>query len=208
MQNVIVDIEIYDINGQRVAQKFYEGESISSSAKPYTITWTPPRDGTYSVRAGIFSAGWQSNLSWNDTAGVARTTNAPVVTPPVVTPQPPITQPPVVTPPTPPVTTTPPAGSKVNVWWPSNGSSVTGVQPFKALIDGVDQNSYQLFWQVDGGQLNLMPTVNDGVSHKESLVDLSGWNWQGNGQYTLTFVAKSATGNVIGQQSVKITITH
>ena len=215
VQGSIVDIEVYDATGQRVAQKFYENESLSSTAKDYTITWTPLRDGVYTIKAGVFTSNWQSNLVWSDTAGTTTVAVTPTTPPPVVTPpvtQPPVTQPPATTPPpvTPPTTTptTPPLNSKVNIWWPSNGSTVSGVQPFKALIDGVDQNSYQLFWQVDGGQLNLMPTVNDGVSHKETLVDLTGWNWQSTGRYTLTFVAKSPSGTVLGQQSTTITITR
>jgi hypothetical protein len=50
-------------------------------------------------------------------------------------------------------------------------------------------------------------TTNDSpIAHKEAAVDLSGWNWNSNGQYTVTFVAKSLSGAILTTKSVIITV--
>jgi hypothetical protein len=213
----IVDLEVYNASGSQIAQQFYQNQNISSTSTPYQITWTPPANGQYSLRAGIFSANWQSNIFWNSSvASLSSTTSAPVVTAPT---PPPVVTPPTVNPtptpvptPTPPVTPTQPAptsSSNIDIWWPSNGSAVSGVQPFKALIDGVDQNSYKMYWQVDGGQLNSMSVNNNGGTHQEADVDVSGWNWHGpGGQYVVNFVAENLSGNIIAQRSTTITVNN
>src|SRR4051812_5560739 len=45
------------------------------------------------------------------------------------------------------------AAESVNNWWPVEGAVVTGVQPFKGDVAGHSVDSYQMFWQVDGGGL-------------------------------------------------------
>jgi endoglucanase len=87
----------------------------------------------------------------------------------------------------------------VEVWWPTQEAVIQGVQPFKGLLQGSALSEYSMYWQVDGGQLNLMPDNYQDYPHKEVLVDLSGWNWKGTGPYVLTFVAKDKSGNVVGQ---------
>src|SRR4051812_38450332 len=82
------------------------------------------------------------------------------------------------------------SASSVNIWWPTNGAHVKDVQPFKAMISGMDVNQYTMYWQVDGGQLNLMNNNYTDYQHKEATVDLSGWNWHGSGPYVVNFVAK------------------
>jgi len=187
ISNTLVDLEIYDTNGQKVAQRYYENQNLTSSGSQYQIQWTPPRDGQYVVKTGVFTANWQSNLYWDDNVGVLTAKSAQ--TPPAPTPS-------------------PSPSSQLSIWWPSNGSSVQGVQPFKAALDGADPAQYSMFWKVGDGQLNAMPTSYDGPPHKEADVDLSGWTWQSNGQYVITFVAKNNAGNVIAQKSSTITITH
>lgn len=63
-------------------------------------------------------------------------------------------------------------------------------------------------WQVDNGQLNLMSDNSTGGDHKEAEVDLSGWTWRGAGPYNVNFVAKDLNGNIFGQRSVAITVSH
>ncbi len=225
VSNVIVDLEIYNSAGLQVAQQYLQNQSLSPTPTAYQISWTPTQPGQYTIKAGVFSANWQAGLYWNGTvatvvAAVPPTTTAtppPVPTPmPTPTPTPTPTPVPVPSPtpaPTPTPTPTPvpvPApisGQTVNIWWPSNGAAVTGVQPFKALLDNVGLSSYNMYWQVDGGQLNLMTNNLTDGSHKQSDVDLSSWHWQGpGGQYVINFVAKDLSGNVITQRSVTITI--
>jgi hypothetical protein len=204
LDNALVDIEVYNAQGQQVNQMYYSGQNLGTSATSYTTSFTPTTAGTYTVKVGVFTANWQSNLYWNNS-----TSSFTITTP--VTP---------VTPVTPPTTPTNPASgsgsggsspspttsSTIDIWWPTNGSAVSGVQPFKALIDGVDQSTYMMYWQVDNGSLNAMTTNDSPIAHKEAAVDLSGWNWNSNGQYTVTFVAKSLSGAILTTKSVIITV--
>jgi endoglucanase len=86
----------------------------------------------------------------------------------------------------------------VEVWWPTQDSELSGVQPFKGLLQGTDVNQYTMYWQVDGGNLVKMDTNYQDYPHKEATVDLSGWNWKGTGPYVLNFVAKDSNGQVLG----------
>jgi len=96
------------------------------------------------------------------------------------------------------------ASTTISVWWPAEGARVGGAQPFKALLDGESLDSYRMFWQVDGGQLNLMENNSTDYPHKEALVDLSGWNWKGQGPYTINFVTQDTSGKFISSRSLNI----
>jgi hypothetical protein len=104
--------------------------------------------------------------------------------------------------------TPPPTSGTVNIWWPSNGATVSGVQPFKAVVDGLDISQYSMYWQVDSGTLNLMGNSSADFPHKESLVDVSGWVWRSDNNYTINFVAKNSTGTIIAQKSIVIHVTQ
>ena len=105
--------------------------------------------------------------------------------------------------PTPTPTPTPPADAQVEIWWPTDGATVSGTQPFKAMVSNTQVENYEMFWQVDGGGLNYMRNEYADYPHKESWVDLSGWNWHGSGPYTINFVAKQ-DGRIILQKSISI----
>lgn len=96
--------------------------------------------------------------------------------------------------------------SKVNVWWPVDGATLLGTQPFKAALDNTPLGNYQMFWQVDSGNLNLMDDNQQDSPHKQAMVDLSSWTWRGSGPYRVTFVAKSLTGQVLASKDVNIYI--
>ena len=206
LSNMLVDIEVYNSQGQKVDQQFYENQNLSSSPSSYSYSWTPPSAGNYTIDVGVFTANWQSNPYWDSSAG-SFTAATPAPTPP----------------PaqnngsgntsgnqgTPPSNPTPPANqASMSIWWPAGNVPVSGLQPFKALLNGVSLNSYTMYWQVDNGTLNQMSDASEGGDHMEAEVDLSGWNWNPNNQYTVTFVAKDLNGNVIATQSVVITVTH
>lgn len=93
--------------------------------------------------------------------------------------------------------------ASISTWWPTEGAHMQGTQPFKALLDGSDITSYDLYWQVDGGGLNQMYNSWTDYPHKESSVDLRNWNWHGVGPYAVTFVAKQ-NGATIAQTTVHI----
>jgi endoglucanase len=97
-----------------------------------------------------------------------------------------------------------PSSATLEVWWPTNGASLQGTQPFKALAQGKDINTYTMFWQVDGGSLHAMPTNTADYPHKEdSAVDVNAF---GGGSHTLTFVAKDLANNTLGSLNVSITV--
>lgn len=82
------------------------------------------------------------------------------------------------------------AAESINVWWPTNGAHVENVQPFKALVPGLDVSQYSMYWRVDGGQWNPMASNYADYPHKEASVDVSSWTWHGSGPYVIEFSAR------------------
>jgi hypothetical protein len=184
--NVLVDLEAYSEGGQKVAQKFFQGENIASQASlAYSLSFVPAVTGTYTLKVGIFNADWSKNYLWNDGAvTLVVGSSSPSPTP------------------------TPVANKQVNVWWPGEGVSVSGSQPFKAELTGTALANYSMYWQVDGDKLNSMNDSVQDAPHKESVVDISGWNWKGSGPYAITFVAKDSSGAIVAQKTVNISVSH
>lgn len=102
------------------------------------------------------------------------------------------------------------AGINANItnWWPTDGVAVAGVQPFKGVLENWDVSQYDLFWSVDNGPLNYMATNYNGQSHKEADVNVTGWRWNANNNYAITYVAKTKSGEELAGKSFKITIPH
>ncbi len=94
--------------------------------------------------------------------------------------------------------------SSVNIWWPVDNARVTGVQPFKALVNGKNLGDYKMYWQVDKGQLNLMSDNYTDYPHKESSVDLTNWSWNGRGPYVLDFSAYDNNNQKFAEKFVSI----
>ena len=108
----------------------------------------------------------------------------------------------------PPVAPPPVVVTNLSAWWPTEGVTVSGTQPFKARVENVALSAYQMYWQVDGGQLNAMFDSQTGGPHKEASVNVSGWNWRGAGPYTITFVAKDLTGKTLATKSLTIKVAR
>ncbi len=196
--NIIVDIEVYNSSNQKVFQQVYENQQFNSGeTRNFPANWSPTAAGTYRMTIGTFSSNWTTNYHWNNTAATITVTTGS--TPPPTNPPPATTTPPT----NPPPSNPPPSTGTVNVWWPTDGTRVSGIQPVKAIVDGKDVSTYQMFWQVDGGTLVEMANSTQDYPHKESLIDYTNWNWKGSGPYTLTFVAKQS-GTTIGSKSVNI----
>lgn len=193
-QNIIVDVEIVSSQGQRQFQQFFEGQSIAAQqTRTYTVSWSPPSAGTYTIKVGVFSANWSVNYFWEDNALSFATAGQ--------------TQPPPPPPPNnPPPATPPPSGQPLNIWWPTGGAHLYGVQPFKGMLENTSPSTYVMYWQVDGGQLNQMYDSNQNYPHKESDVDLSSWNWKPDHTYVLTFIAKDQQGHELARKSVTVLI--
>lgn len=183
----IVDIEVYNSAAQKVFQKFFENQSFASGGSAnYTASWTPGAADTYKVKVGVFNGSWTANYYWNDalltlTVGASGGGGGGGGAPPP---------------------------GAINIWWPTNGGTVSGVQPFKAMLTNASVDSYNMFWQVDGDALNPMATNMTDYPHKEALVDVSGWNWKGAGPYGLNFVAKDLSGNMLSQSGISINVAH
>jgi uncharacterized protein YozE (UPF0346 family) len=193
-----VDLEVYSAGGAQVFQKLFTNQAFSSGqTQTYPTTWTSTQSGTYAFKIGVFDSAWKLYV-WNDSA-------AQILVDPAGS-----------TPPggtgttTPPSSGggTPPAAAPLEIWWPADGGSVSGVQPFKARLGDVPLSSYSMYWQVDGGALIQMNDSQTDAPHKEALVDLGSWNWKGNGPYVVTFVAKDANGAVLNQRSISIFVAH
>jgi len=70
LSDAIADVEIYDSGGNKVAQKFFTGQSFATNTpKQYTLQTTAPSTlGTYTVTVGVFNSDWSTNYYWNGSA--------------------------------------------------------------------------------------------------------------------------------------------
>ncbi len=96
------------------------------------------------------------------------------------------------------------APGTIDIWWPVDTTHLVGTVPFKALLNGHALGDYSMYWKVDGGGEVSMGDSQTDYPHKEASVDVTNWNWKGAGAYTVTFVAKDSTGQVISERSVQI----
>lgn len=192
-----VDVEIYNSGGGQVLQKVFSGQNFAAnSSQSYTVPWTAGSAGSYTLKVGIFNGSWSENYYWGNqvlafsvgasssgsgtggggtTGGNAGGGSGSST-----------------------------AAGTIQVWWPTNGATVTGVQPFKAMLQNMSVDNYSMYWQVDGGQLNLMPTNSTDYPHKEASVNVTPWTWHGSGPYTVTFVAQDQSSNTIAKASIAI----
>lgn len=94
----------------------------------------------------------------------------------------------------------------IEVWWPTDGLEVSGVQPLKALLKGKSIYDYVMTWKTgDGNPTTLIDTVTD-IPHKEIPIDFTGWNWKGNGPYTIHLVARTQSGDVLAEKDVTVRV--
>ena len=68
--NMLVDLEMYNAAGARVGQAVYQTQSFAT-AKAVRYTWNYAAQaaaGKYTLKVGVFSAGWASLVYWDNTA--------------------------------------------------------------------------------------------------------------------------------------------
>ncbi len=94
----------------------------------------------------------------------------------------------------------------INVWWPTSNATLSGIQPFKAMLNNADVGNYRMYWQVDNGQWNIMNSNYSDYPHKEALVDVAGWNWSATGMYHLNFIATDINNIIVSQQAEDVRI--
>ena len=72
----LVDVEVYDANGNRIGQQFFDGQAFKAGVtRSFTFGMTIPSNaatGTWTVKVGIFNSGWAGMLAWDDSAGTFR----------------------------------------------------------------------------------------------------------------------------------------
>jgi hypothetical protein len=195
---MLIDIEVYDSSGNKVFQQFHSDQSYTAGAsQTYPENWTPSAPGTYTIKMGMFNNNWSTCYMWSDSVATITVTGGTVSGP---------NQPADGGGSTPPPTNNPPpaTGGAVNIWWPTDGTAMTGTQPLKAMLENADANNYKMYWQVDTGGRVEMYTSSTDYPHKEAWVDFTGWNWKGRGPYTLTFTATDSGGVTLGSKSVNI----
>jgi hypothetical protein len=107
-----------------------------------------------------------------------------------------------------PPVTPPPAIVTLSIWWPADGFTVSGTQPFKARLEGIALADYRMHWQVDGGTLTSMADSHLDGPHKEASVNVASWAWRGTGPYVVTFVATDPAGKTLAQKSVTIFVAR
>jgi len=203
----IVDVEIYREDGSRILQEFFENQTFAANeTNSYDVSFTPDVEGNYRIAVGAFNSTWGTNYYWGNEVltvpvGVNSRPNPEPEPDPEPEPEPEEPQP------DPEPSTPSPESQSLDIWWPTDGAGVSGVQPFKARLGDADITKYRMYWQVDGGRLVEMPNDTTDAPHKESLVDLSGWTWKSdNGPYTVNFVGKDMNGSIIKEKEVNIKV--
>jgi hypothetical protein len=72
LTNGVVDLEVYDPTGAKVAQQASTGQSFSAGqTRTFTWAWTAPATaaaGTYQLAVGMFGANWSPMYSWTSAA--------------------------------------------------------------------------------------------------------------------------------------------
>lgn len=179
----VVNVEIYQQGGGQVFQQFFEDQDIAaSSSQSYPVSWTPSSTGTYVVKAGIFSSGWSSLHQWEDNlmeVNVGENGTEPPLAP-----------------------------EEIDIWWPKDGVTVSGVQPIKGILRSDPVEEYEMFWRVgDGSLVQMFNMYDDGYPHKKQYIDFSGWTWEGSGPYVITLVAQK-DGSTVAENSTNIFVAN
>jgi endoglucanase len=99
------------------------------------------------------------------------------------------------------------AKDTIEIWSPTSGATLSGVEVFRALVPGKALSTYVMHWQVDGGPLQAMTDSQEGGAHKRGTADVSTWT-NGAGPYTVNFVARDARNSrMLAQRSVTVMVS-
>ncbi len=70
--SALIDVEVYAPNGTRVLQKYFDKQAFKAGEeRSFSAPWSVPSNaatGTYTVKIGVFIAGWGQLFNWNDRA--------------------------------------------------------------------------------------------------------------------------------------------
>jgi hypothetical protein len=74
----LVDIEVYNSAGSKVAQKAFNQETIpTGGSKNYEFVWTPTAPGDHTVKVGLFTPDWSRLHQWTNRALAVKVESAP-----------------------------------------------------------------------------------------------------------------------------------
>jgi len=147
---IIVDIETFNSAGTRVDQHFFDNQSFSQGTTlPYSFSISPTAQDTYTIKVGVFSAGWASQYNWNNGAATYLVSgNATFSAGCNITPSP-IN-----------------LGDGATV----SSASIGGTSPFTYIINGsnMGSNNSQLVQPTQAGVYTATVTVSDNAGHSAS----------------------------------------
>jgi len=176
--NSIVDVEVYNSDGQKVWQGFRRWQWFDNGERnTYTFDWTPATGGDYTLKAGVFSQGWTDLFSWNNQLARIDISGGSAGLP-----------------------------DSITLDSPTDGNEVSGERTFRARLPGVPPSNYAMYWQVDGGQLNQMGNADDG--YKRAFIDVTNWSWGNDSHYTITYIAEDNNGNEVADHSIDIIVNN
>jgi hypothetical protein len=76
LSGAIVDFEVYNASGTKIYQSYQSGVTFAANTpQTFKATWAVPASqaaGTYTLKIGIFGAGWSPLYAW-DNAGATFT---------------------------------------------------------------------------------------------------------------------------------------
>ncbi len=176
----------------------WDWEPNPEAGGPASTSYTPQNKAAY----GVLGRWWDGGSATAPLPGPAPATEAgpatapaaaviPVATAETATPTP---------------STSPATNQTITVSGFSLDGTLSGLQSFQASLPGHAADQYDLYWRVDNGQLNPMANHQEGSDLKEAPVDVSLWNWNAQGVYTVDFVAHDKTGRQIAAVSIPVTV--
>ena len=219
LENVLVDVEIYDADNNKILQQYFEEQNLTpEQVSNYLVDWAAPETGEYQVKVGIFSADWQTLYYWNDQALVfqAIEEGEPTPTPtqpeePTPTAEPTAPPEPTISPapsPSPEPTTMPepqPSCQQMHLSWPKKLLDLSGIQTLKAWIGNHARTEYILYWKTEGGEEQVLFDSSQG-KYQAGVIDFGNWNWQEKEQFIIDLIAKDLQGNILGCAQLIISI--
>lgn len=107
--------------------------------------------------------------------------------------------------PSPAITPTPNVSNfgKISIVEPINGQTISGERKLKFYIENKKPESYKGYFDIVGDGKNVAEMENSDP-YKQAKVNYDEFNWSGKGPYTVIFIAKTLSGDLIDTKSVNV----
>ncbi|MDB4978237.1 MAG: domain containing protein [Candidatus Peribacteria bacterium] len=181
--NVSIVTKIYSSTGTELLSHVVTTNLVKNQlfSNDWAVT-LPAANGKYIVKIGVFSANYSTLYFWKNSAFVFT----------------------VGTPPGPP---NPGSTYPIHLLFPTANSTISGLQEIRAVIDGLDINTYNIGWRTGNGQFFNLDTEPVTESFKHAWVDFSTWTWRTlNNIYPMDFQVTDLQNTVIGSESINVTV--